>query len=176
MSNLGCYDAWYFQTIGNSKLFLSIVRQRIKDQFVQNWSSRLNNSSRAIFYRNISDFSFQQYLELISNRKLRINLSGLRLSSHRLSIETGRWNQPVSLPINQRLCTFCNCLEDEFHFVMECTQYSEIRKELLPRYYWSRPNMYKFIELMNIRNKRTVKQLSIFVDRAFTIRNTALYN
>lgn len=29
-------DAWYLQSVGNNKLFLSVIMQRIKDQFLQN--------------------------------------------------------------------------------------------------------------------------------------------
>ena len=42
-----------------------------------------------------------------------------RLSSHRLCIETGRWNQPTSTPINERICICCQSLEDEYHFIIE---------------------------------------------------------
>ena len=33
---LGFYDAWLFQDIGDSVLFLSLVKQQLKDQFIQN--------------------------------------------------------------------------------------------------------------------------------------------
>lgn len=46
---LGFADAWYLQSVGNNKLFLSLIMQRIKDQFLQNWRSRLDLSSRAVF-------------------------------------------------------------------------------------------------------------------------------
>ena len=47
---LGLADVWYSQNVGNVKLFLMSVKQKLKDQFLQNWSSRLDNSSRAGFY------------------------------------------------------------------------------------------------------------------------------
>jgi len=34
---LGMYDAWYFQEIGNTEYILYIVKQRLCDQFVQNY-------------------------------------------------------------------------------------------------------------------------------------------
>ena len=52
------YNVWLFQDIGDSVLFLSLVKQRLKDQFIQNWNGRLEESSRAIFYKHISSFDF----------------------------------------------------------------------------------------------------------------------
>ena len=43
-------------------------------------------------------------------------LSKLRMSSHMLAIESGRWARPTSTPINQRKCVHCNVLEDEISF------------------------------------------------------------
>ena len=59
LCTLGFNDAWLFQDIGDSVLFLSLVKQRLKDQFIQNWNGRLEESSRAIFYKHISSFDFK---------------------------------------------------------------------------------------------------------------------
>ena len=40
-----------------------------------------------------------------------------RLGSHRLKIETGRWS---NIPRDERLCTSCNLLEDEYHVIYDC--------------------------------------------------------
>ena len=42
LCTLGMYDAWYFQDIGNIEYILYIVKQRLCDQFVQNWQGRLD--------------------------------------------------------------------------------------------------------------------------------------
>ena len=88
--------------------------------FMQNWHDRLNNSSRANFYKNVARFQFQTYLEQINVFKYMQALSKLKMSSHWLAIESGRWARHTSTPINQRKCVHCNVLEDEFHFVIEC--------------------------------------------------------
>ena len=44
--------AWLFLNVGNVNvffIFLSLVKQRLNDNVVQNWLSRLYNSSRALF-------------------------------------------------------------------------------------------------------------------------------
>ena len=82
-------EAWTQQNVGDVKVFLSVVKQRLSDNFIQNWNSRLNESSRALFYRNLS-FGYKSYLDTVTKSKFRVALSRLRLSSHRLEIETGR--------------------------------------------------------------------------------------
>ena len=141
------------QSVGNIDIILCMVKQRLNEQFIQNWSNRLENSSRALFYRQISNFRMQPYLNLIQLNRFCKSLTKLRVASHRLHIETGRWTKPNSTPLNERTCFTCNVLEDEFHFVLECRLYTDLRKQLIPLYYWKRQNMLKFIELLNTDNK-----------------------
>lgn len=105
--SLGFPDVWYPQTVRDADVFLSLLKQRIKDQFIQSWNSRLHDSSRALFYNTIADFKFQPYLNVLTIPKFRKSLSRLRVSSHRLCIETGRWHKPRSTPIGDRKCTIC---------------------------------------------------------------------
>ena len=70
---------------GNTEYFLYIVKQRLWDQFVQNWQGPLEQSSRARFYKNISSFKLQLYLYTLNFSKYRYAMSKLRMSSHRLN-------------------------------------------------------------------------------------------
>ena len=79
------------------------------------------------------------------------------MASHRLEIETGRWHKPNRTPVEERKCFYCNSLEDEFHFVLECSLYQELRQEYIKRYFWIRPNIPKFIELLQSENKKIIK-------------------
>ena len=105
----------------------------LNDNFIQNWNSRLEESSRANFYTLFSNFDHQLYLETIKITKFRIALCKLRLSSHRLEIEVGRWAQPNRTPLDQRKCRICNIVEDEFQFLLECELYKQIRKKNILR-------------------------------------------
>ena len=53
----------------------------------------------------------------------RISFSRMRLSSHRLRIETGRWTR---LPRDQRLCE-CGAVQDEEHVLRDCPQVAHLR-------------------------------------------------
>ena len=63
------------------------------------------------------NFQLEYYLTAVATVKYRIALTKIRVSCHRLAIETGWYQKPTSLPINQRLCTLCNQVEDEIHLV-----------------------------------------------------------
>ena len=52
-------DIWEAQGVENPKNFLEIFKQRIKDNFVQEWQSRLENSTRARTFINIKSFKCQ---------------------------------------------------------------------------------------------------------------------
>ena len=55
------------------------------------------------------------------------------MSSHRLKVETGRWQQPIAIAFNERKCTLCLKLEDEFHFLLECPLYKDLRKKYVKK-------------------------------------------
>jgi len=57
-------------------------------------------------------------------------LAKLRLSSHTLNVEIGRHN------IIDRHCIRCNLndIEDEFHFVLICPDYVNLRNAYIPKY------------------------------------------
>ena len=90
LSNLGFYEVWLQQNVGDVKVFLSVVKERLQDNFIQNWNTELNESSRAVFYRQIASFQSSEYLEIVNIKKFRIALTKLRVSSQRLEIEMGR--------------------------------------------------------------------------------------
>ena len=117
--------------MGNINNFLHILKDRLKDSFVQNWHHRLTESSRATLYREIAIFQFQPYLEIVNVKKFRTALSKLRTSSHRLEIEVRRWARPQKILRENRKFRICNTLEDEFHFIIECPLFEDIRKCLL---------------------------------------------
>ena len=100
----------------------------------------------------------------------------LRVALRRLEIETRRWHKPNRTPIEERKCLFCNCLEDEFHFVLECQLYQGLPNEYIyKKYVWSRPNIPKFIELLQSEKKKTIKNLSVYMYKSFKKRNEFLY-
>ena len=170
----GYGDVWENQGVYNPDAFMYVFRQRLIDIYKQNWNTRLTESPRARFYRVvINDLSFYEQLDKIHNKSHRNALARLITSSHRLRVETGRWERPV-IPYESRICTMCHKLDDEFHFLFECPRYHDIRRQYLPTYFRVRPSMFKCIELLNTNNDKTVRSLAKYVFEAFRVRSLSV--
>ena len=102
VGNCGFNDVWLNQGVGDVDMFLKIFRVRVTDMFIQNWKTELSESTRAKTYILISDFKFQSYLSDVNIPKYRMALSRLRVSAHRLKVETGRWQKPIAIPYEER--------------------------------------------------------------------------
>ena len=108
--------------------FLKELEQRLTDQFLQQWKADLLHVGprKLRSYRTFkSTFEQEPYLHL--PRNLRIPLTRLRTSSHQLMTEIGRYHRPP-IPVEDHLCPTCNVIEDEEHFMLECTQYKSNQK------------------------------------------------
>ena len=62
----------------------------------------------------------------------RIAFTRLRLMSHRLRIETGRWTRPKT-PLERRLCR-CNAIQSEQHVLLECPLTAHLRNPYINGY------------------------------------------
>ena len=78
-----------------------------------------HNQEKSIFlYITLDrDFTMAKYLNTITIQSNRKAMSHLRLSSHKLMIERGRWKKIVHA---DRTCLHCHVLEDEYHVVIVC--------------------------------------------------------
>ena len=105
------------------------LRQRLYDQYFQDWSGALVVSRKLRMYRRFKNtLNYEPYLNLPPY--LRVPLTRLRTSAHGLKIETGRYTVPIPTPIEERLCDVCEVIEDEIHFLVDCVMLGDIRKEL----------------------------------------------
>ena len=128
LSHLGLLEVWNAQGVGNINNFLHTFKTRVKDIFMQDWHARLETITRSRCYINIANFHHQKYLELIKVEKCRSSLYELRVSSHRLEAEVGRWAKPDKTHLDNKKCRVCEVLEDEFHFILECAIDDDLRK------------------------------------------------
>ena len=114
------------------------INSGIKQLFSSNWKIEIDNDKRGDSneknklrkYRIIkSGIELEPYLIKFHNIDLRTSLVKFRLSDHNLKIETGRHNR---IPLNNRICDMCNQgrIEDEFHFLMECSSYTNMHNIL----------------------------------------------
>ena len=171
----GFTEVWYNPHLIHKEKFLAILKRRLIDNFIVDLRAGLNHSTSMSLFREIREtFDLSSYLLKLQNRKQRNAITKLRLSSHSLYIETGRH---TGVARENRKCILCNKndLEDEFHFVLKCPLYQELRTTYIKRYYTNNPSMYKFLELLNSKGK-CLKNLALYIIKAFEVRNTTINN
>lgn len=140
------------------------IKKRLEDVCKHVLYSSIQYASKCTIYNFLIDnFTLQYYLcKPIPNPYKK--LLSFRLSSHCLSIETGRYNNKKR---NERCCSFCNgSIEDEYHFILECKTYVNLRKQFIKPYYWVKPSMYKLIQLFSVNNIKQLRNLGKYLCKA----------
>ena len=63
------------------------------------------------------------------------------------------------------MCTFCDTseIEDEYHFVLVCPLYRDLREQYLPHEFQKDPNFLKFTRLMKTKQSDLLLKLCKFV-------------
>ena len=113
------------------------VLNTLTKHFTNCWDHEKSSSSKLSYYNNIKKkFAREVYLDITKGFSRRYSTSKLRISSHDLAIECGRYS---NTPRELRTCHWCkSCmgteiLEDENHVMHECDLYSDIRAKLIAR-------------------------------------------
>ena len=76
--------------------------------------------------------------------------------------QTGRYN---TIPLEQRICKFCTSphVENEYHFLLVCPIYTQLRRKFLPRFCWSFVNINKFKNIMCSNFEHSILNLAKFI-------------
>ena len=171
---IGLGHYWLDQHVDNPGHFIKVVKARLKDEFIQQCYAFFNTSSKCLLYKNIiRTFGPQEYLLKSLSDKHKSALFKIRTSSHLLQIEQGRFQ---NIDRNLRQCTLCDThdLEDEYHFILCCPFYCDLRLKYIKPFYFHRPSMYKFTELLTSKSVKILSNLSKFIHVAFARRTFAL--
>ena len=143
----------------------------VKEYEIYLYNHGIHNSSKLFTYSLFKkEFQFEKYLNVIKESNLSNLLSRFRLSSHDLLIETGRYN---GVPRHMRICKCCNMnvIENEFHFLLVCPLFRELRKKYFKKYYCHWPSIYKFNSILLSQNDKVIYNLSRYLRDAFKIRS-----
>ena len=138
------------------------IKTALNDLYVQQWHSVLQESSKGRTYSIFKhDLTFESYLCTL-NKCIYMPLLKFRTSNYKLPIETGRWDDTS---IDERKCTLCenNDIGDDFHYLFKCPYFSHERANFLKPYFYRRPNIVKYKDLLSSKNKNTLLKLSKFV-------------
>ena len=103
-----------------TKQFKSLCSEHFKSSFVTNCYADFREKSLLRSYRLYkTEFNTLWYSDCMNLPKYRIPVSKIRVISHDLEIECGRYTRP-RLDQNQILCYSCLEVEDEEYFVTSC--------------------------------------------------------
>ncbi len=104
------------------------------------------NLSTTCQYKHVFEMEF--YVTALDAEKTIKHIASIRLGSHNLEIETGRFNNVIRA---QRICKLCNmnCVESEYHFLCICPAYSSLRRQYI---HVSWPTLDKYYRLLSTKS------------------------
>ena len=171
LSNLGLN---YLYNHSRNQDTYRIIKNRLIDIYRQNIMASIENSAKCSMYRHLVDnFCIQYYLTKPLDTYCKQLITRYRTSSHSLYIERGRHN---NVPRNMRICNHCslNDIEDEFHFILKCPLYKDIRKRYIKQFYHVKPNVFKLIKLLSVNNVSELSNLGNYLKYATQLRKESV--
>ena len=116
---------------GDEKIYLSELKQRLLDNFIQDWHATIRDEDRYRYfpYRHVkSTFESEQYFSVLEIYCFRVGLCQLRLGVLPSNNNLHRYN----VFARSRNCVLCvNEVEDEEHLLFTCPLNAEFRVKLL---------------------------------------------
>ena len=110
--------------------------------------------------------------------KYRRALSQLRVSSHRLAVETGRYLRPP-IPAIERICKYCHLqnIDDDLYFITECDfraierdHLYEIVKKYFPNFI-AKNNRDRFVDILTSPGGDQLRTLRKYIFKGFKTRD-----
>ena len=147
--------------------FKSKLSKILKEKYLNEWYSAKQAYSvgKLDTYTKIKNhFGFEKYLNSLSFAYRR-DITRLRISSHRLSIEIGRY---ARIDRTDCLCSKCTLgvLGDEIYFLLECPAFNVTRESLIRlvnEKFMAMIRFDKYFWLVNSEDERIMQELASFV-------------
>ena len=157
------HNQWYLSR--DDTFIINLFQQRIKDHFWQKINGDINNLSKNRLYTHLNvSLINNNYLFNIKEKYIRNALTKIRLGSHNLMVERGRWK---NLELIDRQCSNCYAVEDEYHIIMECPLFKEWRKNYLPSSLIQKPSMFNLINFIDTIKNKDLRNFGIYCHKVF---------
>ena len=164
LDELGLSFIWLTQGSLESchfELFKDIISRQVKDQFVSNWRSKVNDSTSCTNYRLYKvDFECERYLKELPTF-LAISMLKFKCRNVKLPVVVRQYDYTL----DSNICTLCdsNDVADEFHVLLKCTFFNDERKKLLGKSVFRHANTLLFSEIMNTNDTGKLANLGRFM-------------
>ena len=167
----GFGEVWISQELGNTNVFLALFSQRLTDSAHQNWNSEVNERSTLRMYKDFkTSMVTETYLESINSYNLKRALSNFRCGVYICKLKY-QLKLPRAREDSERLvCKHCSFnatnreyVLDEYHMVILCPLFNDLREKYIPKWVQRNPCYDKFVELMRSQNITVLYELSLFV-------------
>ena len=151
----------------------------MQKKYITHWKHSHCNSQKLEFYNVFKDsYTPSIYLDVTRKNPNRKALVKLRISNHKLNIETGRYDKISGC---DRICPVCGLsIEDEIHFLFNCPKYSSIRDDFFNKIesripdYKHIPISTLIIQLMHSTDYYLNKRLVRYVSSCLEMRDNLL--
>ena len=130
----------------------------------------MEKSQKCFYYKHFhAKPMLQKYLTILPASAW-IPIIKFKTANHRLPIEIYSW-QITYKDRNKRVCTMCNSgeLGDEYHYLIVCPIFQEARVKFIAKYFYVKPSVFKFLQLINSEECNVLIKLSKFIKILFSV-------
>ena len=163
----GFGNIWIDQERGVSSSFHREFKQREIDNFWQE-EHRGMEESRSRRFVNYLSFKEGHDRELYLG-DIRVTKFRKALTRFRFGINELRANRRFINPQANRVCPFCTYEETDFHFLVKCAMYRELRAKYILKY-WINLNNVSVKDLVSNGNLDIVRNTAVFIFYALQLR------
>jgi hypothetical protein len=168
-----------FKTKSVANLYISNMKQSLRIYFENCFFSFMQSDEnrKLSTYKHIKrNYCIEPYLSCIEDPYIRKEVTCFRISAHSLRIEIGRYK---NIDRDKRTCLICNSdeIEDEFHFMMACPEYRDLRIKYLYPILLNINNEYNynewemFIKILTCTDNGVMLNVANFIQKAMMKRN-----
>jgi len=131
-------DTWNANTLTESEAaqWRGTIKEKIREREETQWKERMQSKPKLRTYILLkTQLIFEHAYLTTRDKEAREVMTRLRGGTNELRIETGRYaitNRDRPLELNERRCLICmnGEIEDETHFVMNCSVYEDLREKM----------------------------------------------
>ena len=164
-----------FKEVKSLKPFIKRELKNKYKQICENKIKSFNENSKMFLYKKLKLNLEREFNLSYNNSDIRRGFNKIRIRDHNLKIEKGRY---CKIPRILRLCKTCNKIEDEEHFILECTMNSKLRTDLFAILANENPNFMQFSSeqkliyryLLNPTTTAHVKIIGFYIIKSLELR------